>query len=86
MGTTELIANLTERNPSASALDATAVLRDKYDTKIADKAEIAFVIKFLKADTILPIFKSRLIEEQTDIPINEFTIGKKTLDDIKFKV
>lgn len=77
------MANLTDLKPSASALDATAVLSDRYDTKTADKAEIAFVIKFLKADTILPIFKSRLTDEQTDIPINEFTTGKNMLDDMK---
>lgn len=45
-GTTELIANLIERRPIASALDATAVLIDKTETKAAAQTETAVVIYF----------------------------------------
>ena len=83
IGTIEFIANLTDLNPRASALDATAVFSDKYDTKIAERADIDFVIKFLRADTMLPIFKSRRIEEQTDMPIKQFTTGKNIFADMK---
>ena len=46
IGTIEFIANLTDLNPRASALEATAVFSDKYDTKIAESADIDFVIRF----------------------------------------
>ena len=32
---------------------------------------------------MLPIFKSRRIEEQTDMPIKQFTTGKNTFADMK---
>ena len=83
MGTTEFIANRTERSPSASAREATAVFNDKNDTNTAEIIDIDFVIKFLKVVTILAKFKSFLSAEQILIPIKQFTTGRNILAEIK---
>ena len=78
------MANLTERKPKASALEATAVFTDKIDTNTAESDEITVVIK-LFIDAVIPLkCKSFLIAEQIPRARKQFVTGTKIRLDIKF--
>ncbi len=76
-GTTELIANLIERRPMASALEATAVFIDKTDTKNAAAIEMAVVIYFFKKARRELRLSSLLSPEQIPIARKQFVNGTK---------
>ena len=81
-GTTELIANLIDLSPIASALEATAVLMDKTDTNAAAAIEIAVVIYFFRKASRDFRFSSLLSPEQMPIARKQFVKGTKTFLDI----
>ena len=80
----ELIANLTDLKPKASALEATAVFTDNTETNTADNEEIIVVIMPFR-EAVIPLkFKSFLNEEQTPSAKKQFVIGMKNKLEIKF--
>lgn len=85
-GTTEFIANLTERRPIASALEATAVFRDKTDTKAVAQTETAVIRYFLQFSMKAPRLSSFLIPAQIPRARKQFESGIKIFFDIKFRI
>ena len=85
-GTTEFIANLTERSPIASAFDATAVLRESIETKAVAQTETAVIRYFLQLFINAPKLSSFLIPEQIPSAKKQFDRGIKTFFDIKFRI
>ena len=65
MRTMELMANLTERRPSASALPATAVFTDNIDTKTPAMNDIQVVINFFMEIRSLSKLSSYLSDDET---------------------
>lgn len=81
-GTTELIANRTDLNPSASAREDTAVFTERIETNIADIDEISVVIAFFSI-LIIPLrFSSFLILEQIPRARKQFVMGTKINSDM----
>ena len=65
-GTMEFMAKRTERNPRASALDATAVFTDKTDTNTADSDDIAPVM--IPFSELVNPFKFSPLQSDEQIP------------------
>ena len=78
MGTTELMANLTDLNPKTSAFDETAVFMDRIDTNTAEIIDILFVITDLIVLTSADRFNSLFIEEHNPNDMKQLVVGKKT--------
>ena len=76
-GTTEFMAKRTDLNPRASALDATAVLTERIDTKIAETEDMAVVIRRFSIFTVPDKLSSCLIPEQIPSARKQFVIGTK---------
>ena len=76
------MANLTERSPKASALEATAVLIESTDTNAAEQTEIAVVMYFFNI-VIIPLkFNSLRIPEHIPNAKKAFESGIKMLADM----
>lgn len=81
-GTTELIANLIERRPIASALAATAVFIDRTETNAAAQTDIPVVIYFfIKARSDFR-FSSLLSPAHMPIERKQFVKGTNIFLDI----
>lgn len=82
-GTTEFIANRTERRPIASALDATAVLIERTETNTVAHTEMPVIKYFFIFAMKERKFNSSLIPEQIPIARKQLERGKNTLLEIK---